>query len=66
MYSIETSFADEMAASATEHPKVADVLRAVTIEHARALRASTHDELPRQHLDELRAMYCSPRQSKTT
>ena len=65
MHSIETSLADDLAAGPTEHPEVADVLRAVAIEHARALRASAHAELPRQHLDELRAMYCSPRQFKT-
>ncbi len=66
MYSIETSHLNEMAASPTEHPQVADVLRAVAIEHARALHASAHAELPRQHLAELRAMYCPRPQFKST
>ena len=42
-----------------ESLRFVQIVRIVLAEHARAMRAAGRAELPRQGLDELRAVYCS-------
>jgi hypothetical protein len=63
LFSIDAGLQDETRTEQRERLHITEVLRAIAIEHARAMSASGQAELQRRGLAELRGMYCSGSQA---